>query len=212
MSTILGTNMSPFVRKVLIFCAEAGIEIEHRDDVMPFNNNPELQAANPLGKIPALVDGDFSTGESSVICAYLDKKAGGTPLYPAAASDYAEALWLEKYGDTELVMATASVFFNRVVAPLMGMESDQAAIEKAINEDQPRVFGLLNERLAGKDFAVGNAISIADAALFAPIVNLALAGDQIDAGTYPELHRYLAGLKTRPAFAKTLEMAKTDLS
>lgn len=211
MSTLLGTNLSPFVRKVLILSEEAGISIEHRDDVMPFPKSEELLAANPLGKIPAFVDGDLGLGESSVICAYLDKQAGGTALYPSNSQDYAQALWWEKYGDSEVIMATAIIFFNRVVAPLMGQETDQEAIDKALNEDQPRVFGFLNEKLAGKQFAVGNNLSIADIAIFSPFVNLMLAGEKIDGEKYPELRRYLLDLKKRPAFANVLQMAKTDI-
>lgn len=212
MSTILGTHLSPFVRKVLIFANEAGIEINHRDDVMPFPKSDELLAANPLGKIPAMTDGDVNLGESSVICAYLNKKSGGSTLYPSDTADFGQALWWERYADTELVNAVGTVFFNRFVAPMMKMEPDHAAVEKALTEDQPRIFAFMNERLAGKEYAVGDSLSIADVALFAPFVNHVLAGETVDAEQYPEMHRYLQGLKARPAFAALLTKANTDIA
>jgi len=76
MAILLGASLSSFVRKVLIFSFEAGIELEHRNDIVPFPASAELLAVNPRGKIPGYSDDDIKLGESSVICTYLDRKHG----------------------------------------------------------------------------------------------------------------------------------------
>lgn len=211
MATLLGVNLSPYVRKVLIFSFEAGIELEHRDDIVPFPTPDELLAANPRGKIPGYIDEDVKLGESGVICAYLDRKHGGTGLYPAAAPDYGRALWFEKYSEEELIPAIGKVFFNRVVAKMMGGTPDEDVIREALTEQQPKVFAYLNEQLGDREFLVGDQFSIADIATFSPYVNQKMAGEDVDASLYPNLHRYLQQLKTRPSIARAVAMAGAEL-
>ena len=54
------------------------LEAEHEQIVIDFpageNNTPEYRAINPMGKIPALVDGDVVVTETAAICAYLADK------------------------------------------------------------------------------------------------------------------------------------------
>lgn len=54
------------------------LEVEHEQIVVDFmageNNTPEFRAINPMGKIPALVDGDVVITEAAAICAYLADK------------------------------------------------------------------------------------------------------------------------------------------
>lgn len=211
MATLLGVNLSPYVRKVLIFSFEAGIELEHRDDIVPMPAPDELLAVNPRGKVPGYSDEDIKLGESAVICAYLDRKHGGTGLYPTSAPDYGRALWFEKYAEEELIPAIGKVFFNRVVTPMMGGTPDEDIIKEALTEHQPKVFAYLNEQIGDKEFLVGDQFSIADIATFSPYVNQKMAGEDVDAGVYPYLHRYLQQLKTRPSIARAVALAGAEL-
>lgn len=211
MATLLGTNLSPYVRKVLIFGFEAGIELEHRDDVTPFPPPEEVFAANPRGKIPSYVDADIKLGESAVICAYLDRKHGGTGLYPGAAVDYGRALWFEKYAEEELIPAIGKVFFNRVVAKMMNIPADENIIAEALSVHQPKVFAYLNEQIGDREFLAGDQFSIADIAVFAPYVNQKMAGEDVDSSLYPNLHRYLQKLKTRPSIQRAITMAGAEI-
>ena len=70
-----GAPASPFVRKVRIALVEKNLPHE-LVPVVPFppaNATPEFRRMSPLGKIPALSDGDFAISDSSVICAYLER-------------------------------------------------------------------------------------------------------------------------------------------
>lgn len=207
---LLGSNMSPFVRKVLFFIGEAGLTVEHDDTVTPFPASEELLDLNPRGKIPAFRDGDLKLGESSVITAYLARQSGDATLYPSDAKAFAMALWYEKWTEEVLIPALAAVFFHRVIAPMMGGEADQDAIADALAK-QPAVFDFLESRLAGREFLVGNSLTIADISVASPFANHTLAGEKVDAQTYPNIAKYLQALQARPAFASVLAMGNTAL-
>ena len=87
---------------------------------MPFGPNPEFRKLSPLGKIPALTDGDATLPDSSVICAYLERKYPERPLYPSDPYAYGRALWFEEYADSALVAVIGpKIFFQKVVNPML---------------------------------------------------------------------------------------------
>lgn len=79
---------SPFVRKVLVVARECGLadSIEQLPLVLtPVKQDQNVNADNPLGKIPALVLDDGTTlYDSRVICQYLNDLGGGN-LYPTGS-------------------------------------------------------------------------------------------------------------------------------
>ncbi|MCW1918229.1 glutathione S-transferase family protein [Rhodobacter sp. KR11] len=68
---------SPFVRKVSVLILETGLTVDRIPAAgTPLDHGSMPVALNPLGKVPALVDGDEVFFDSRVICRYLDHKAG----------------------------------------------------------------------------------------------------------------------------------------
>ncbi len=61
---VYGSSLSPFVRKVVAFAAEKGIELEVKP-VGPGSQDPEFREASPFGKMPGFRDGDFAISDSS---------------------------------------------------------------------------------------------------------------------------------------------------
>jgi len=93
---------SPFVRKVLA-CAIAR-EIDGQIELVATNahaSTPDLLAANPLSKVPALITGDgLALFDSPVICEYLDSVGDERALFPRHHStDLLRALRLQALGD-----------------------------------------------------------------------------------------------------------------
>ena len=80
------SRMSPFVRKVLVMAAEAGIgdRVEPVEvTVSPVAPDPDVNRGNPLGKIPCLVTDDGTAlYDSPVICEYLDAIHTGRKMFP----------------------------------------------------------------------------------------------------------------------------------
>ncbi len=204
--TILGGNVSPFVRKVRVFCAEKGIAYE-LEPINPFGAPEGFRDVSPLGKIPVLRDGDRHLPDSSIICAYLEKLHPKTPLYPADPWEHARATWLEEYVDGGVVpKAGPNVFFPLVLAPLMqGKEVDDAEPMRFAREEMPPFYEYLEGELGDEEFFVGGKLSIADIAVASPFVNLRHAGVAPERARFPRLRAFLDHMHGRPSFKACIE-------
>ena len=142
--TIIGSFVSPYVRKVLACLNLKGIAYEV-DPITPFYGNDEFARLSPLRRIPVLIDGDFSASDSSVICAYLEEAYPGHPLLPADPRDRARARWFEEYADTRLGdLLIWGLFYQRVVRPLVwGEPGDEQRIEQTLSTDLPAALHYL---------------------------------------------------------------------
>ncbi|MEM8949060.1 MAG: glutathione S-transferase [Pseudomonadota bacterium] len=94
---------SPYVRKVRAVAIELGlddrIELLSRG-MTPVSPEAELNADNPLGKIPCLMtDEGEALYDSRVICAYLDALVGGGKVIPASGATRWTALRREALAD-----------------------------------------------------------------------------------------------------------------
>ncbi|HEY8516019.1 MAG TPA: glutathione S-transferase family protein [Candidatus Binatia bacterium] len=209
MLTVLGANASPFVRKVLIALAEKQLDYE-LDPVIPFNVSDEFKKISPLGKIPVLKDGDTVLPDSSVICAYLERKFPTPALYPEEPASYGRALWFEEWADTALVgVIGPKVFIQRVLNPLFfGKPCDESVVRTALEEELPPLFDYLESQLDGGDGIVDGRFSIADIAIASPIVNMQHAKCSIDAQRWPKLARHIAAVHERPSFRKAIEVER----
>ena len=211
MATLYGAGLSPFVRKVRVVLAEKKVAYEH-DPVVPFNVSAEYKAISPLGKIPAYRDEKGALPDSSVICAYLEKRHPTPALYPSDPYEYARALWFEEYADSAIVaVAGAKIFFPRVVGPrFFNQPADEAVIGKAIAEELPPLFDYLESQLSG-DWLAGGQFSIADVAIGTQFVNMRLAGVTLDAQRWPKLTRYVARVHERPSFKALIDEDRNAL-
>jgi glutathione S-transferase len=106
---------SPFARKVRIAAAILGLDrdvtIEPADTVEPSDS---LRRQNPLGKIPVLIlDDGTALYDSPVILEYLDHRAGGGHIIPAAPAARFAALCQEALCDGILDAAILRVYEGR---------------------------------------------------------------------------------------------------
>jgi glutathione S-transferase len=206
---VLGASASPFVRKVRVALAEKGLDYELQA-VNPFAPPAGWRDVSPLGRIPAFKDGDRVINDSSVICAYLERRFPEPALYPSDAYEYARALWFEEFVDGGLIPSSArTVFFPLVLAPLFagkpGPEPEAvAAAEKVVREDLPPFFDYLEREVGDGEFLVGGRLTIADVAAASPFVNLRHAGFAPARKRWPRLRAYLDRMHARPAFARLI--------
>ncbi|MCZ6831464.1 MAG: glutathione S-transferase family protein, partial [Gammaproteobacteria bacterium] len=187
---IYGANLSPFVRKVLAVCSIKGLDYEHQ--VVTPGSPPEgYLKISPLGKIPALEDGDLAVSDSSVICEYLEEKYPAIPVLPADPADRARARWLEEFADTRLVEAVAPFFFENVFKGILGMgEPDTAKLEQLATEVIPGRLEYVESQVPAEGFLFGT-IGTADAALCSPLINAGYGGFEADASLYPNTVAFL---------------------
>ncbi len=199
--TVLGSAISPFVRKVMVCLREKNVAFEH-EDVNPFAPPEGWRAVSPLGRIPAFRHDDRIVNDSSVICRYIEQCEPRPALYPRDPYACARAEWIEEYMDGGLQpVAGNKVFLPRVLGPLLGRgEPDEVAVAKAVDEELTPFFDYLESQLAG-DYFVGDALTIADVAIGSGFVNLRLAGVVPEANRHPKLRAFVQRMHTRPSFA-----------
>ena len=98
---VFGSSISPFVRKVLAFGAEKGLDLELKGMGLG-SNDPDFCAASPFRKMPGFKDGDFSICDSSAIVHYLEAKFPNPALIPAEPKARARTIWYDEFADTIL--------------------------------------------------------------------------------------------------------------
>jgi len=161
--------------KVSIMLEEIGLPYEPH--LVDFDKNdqgtPEFLSLNPNGKIPAIIDPDGPGGEplalfeSGAILLYLAEKTG--KLLPAdPARRYETIQWVFWQMGGPGPMFGQLGFFNKFA----GREyEDKRPLERYRAESQ-RLLGVLETRLAGRDWVMGDDFTIADVSLLGWVRNL----------------------------------------
>ena len=198
---LYGSSMSPYVRKVLAYAGEKGIEL----DVQPVgvgDQNPDFRKASPFGKMPALSDGDFHLADSSAIIHYLEAKHPEPQMIPADAEVRGKCIWYEEFADTILSGCGAKMFFNRIVAPIfLKRDGDLAVADAAEREELPKVLDYI-ESVApdGDGYLVGDRLTLADIAVAGPFANLQHLKLELDEDRWPKTVAFTRRILARPSF------------
>jgi glutathione S-transferase len=201
---VYGASLSPFVRKVLAFAAEKGIEVEHKPLGLG-SDDPDFLAASPFRKIPAFRDGDFAISDSSAIIAYLDAIQPEPNLIPTEPRARARTIWYDEFGDTILAGCGAKMFFNRIVAPrFLGRPGDLDAADKAQCEELPPLLDYLERVIPEGSWLVDGRLTLADIAVASPLVNLTHLGIDFRGGR-PKLAAFADRMLARDSFRPWLE-------
>src|SRR4051812_7384637 len=202
--TIIGSFVSPYVRKVLACVNLKDLDYEV-DPITPFFGNDEFERLSPLRRIPVLIDGKLSVSDSTVICEYLDEAYPRQPLLPRDPNDRARARWFEEFADTRLGdLFIWGLFYQKIVHPLVwGEPGDQARIAKTLSEDLPGALDYLETELPASGSLFGE-IGIADISIATFFRNGAYAGFEADPDRWPRTAAFVARVLDHPAFASLL--------
>jgi glutathione S-transferase len=196
---VYGSSLSPFVRKVLVFAAEKGIEVESKP-LAPGVVDPDFIAASPFKKIPALRDGDFAIADSSAIIAYMDALKADPELIPSEPKARARTVWYDEFADTILFDCGRKMFFNRIVAPrFLKREGDTAAADTAEQQELPPILDYLESVVPESGFLVEDRLTLADIAVASPFVNFRHL--ELGVGDRPKLLAYVERILARPSFS-----------
>lgn len=177
---IYGLSMSTCTRKVLMTLAEKGhrAELVQVDILKGEGHSAEHLARHPWGKIPAFEDDDgWKLYESRAICRYLDAKLSGPALLPADARQLA---LVEQWISIEMSIFTPAameVIRNLVFAKkFFGKEPDMAAVEEG-RKGVRKAVTVMDRQLEGRNFLVGDGLTLADIFFMPCIEYLAAAGE-----------------------------------
>jgi len=182
---IIGSYISPYVRKVLAVLHRKGIDYDI-DPIVPFFGGDRFSAISPLRRIPVYSDGDVTLCDSTVICEYLEDRHPEPALYPHDPADRARARWLEEFADTRMGEVIIWRLFNQVaINPrVFGVPTDDAVLAHAREVELPHVLDYLESQLPAQGFLFG-AIGVADIAIAAFFRNAAFARYRVDAARWP---------------------------
>ena len=210
---LYGSSLSPYVRKVLAFASEKGIELDVQPTGFP-NPSVDFLEASPFRKMPAFRDGDYILADSSAIIHYLEAKQPEPALIPSDPRLRGKTIWFEEFADTVLVTCGAKIFFNLIVAPrFLGREGDEQAAREAELNDLPPILDYL-ERTVPDDggYLVGDRLTLADLAVAGPFANFRHTKTNVDPGRYPRTVAYVDRILARPSLAPWIERETALLS
>jgi glutathione S-transferase len=199
---IVGSFLSPYVRKVLVALEIKGIPYEV-DPIVPFYGDDEFTRLSPLRRVPVLVDDAVTLCDSTVICEYLEERHPTPPLLPKAPAARARSRWFEEFADTRmgdvLIWRYYAQFTVRRI--LHGLPPDEAVVAKARDVEIPAILDYLERELPADGFLCGEP-SLGDVAVASMFRNAMLVRYEIDAARWPTSRAFVDRVLALPAFVR----------
>jgi len=156
------------------------------------HKQPEFVRLNPAGKVPVLVDGDLVIPESAAIVLYLADKYPEKALLPVDPALRAQAYRWVMFAVTELEQPLWRITRHSFIYP--PEKRSPADIELA-REDFATMAAILDKHLEGREFIVGDSLTVADC-VTAYLIDWASECNLIE--PFPQLRAYLERLYSRP--------------
>ncbi|EKZ96267.1 glutathione S-transferase [Cupriavidus sp. HMR-1] len=200
--------------KVSLMLEETGLPYEPH--LVRFDKNdqmtPEFLSLNPNNKIPAILDPNGPGGkplalwESGAILLYLAEKTGKF-MSADPALRYETIQWVMFQMGGIGPMFGQVGFFNRFAGKDF---EDKRPRDRYVSESR-RLLNVLNERLKGRQWIMGDDYTIADMVTFPWIRNLLgfyEAGDLVGIQDFPDVTRVLDAFVARPAVQRAINIPK----
>jgi glutathione S-transferase/RNA polymerase-associated protein len=196
MITLFDDVFSPYARKVRIALYEKNVPFERVRALHGDCNRTDFLHVNPRAEVPALVDGDFSLYDSTIICEYLEDQYPEPRFYPGDAKARAKCRLIEDLADTQLDAATYAVAIVE-----LGRSEPHPAMHEAAGRDVERLYTELEGLLGNATFFCG-AYSLADIAVVPHVMAASFLGFAVDPGRHPKLGDWFDRAQTRPAVVR----------
>lgn len=200
--------------KVSLMLEETGLPYEPH--LVRFDRNdqtsPEFLSLNPTNKIPAIIDPNGPGGkplalwESGAILIYLAEKTGKF-MSADPALRYETIQWVMFQMGSIGPMFGQVGFFHKFA----GKDYEDKRPRDRYVAEAKRLLNVLNERLKGRQWIMGDDYTIADIATFPWVRNLLgfyEAGDLVGIDNFPEVQRVLAAFVARPAVQRAVDIPK----
>jgi glutathione S-transferase len=191
---LLGTNTSPYVRKVRLVLLEKNIPHEYVVDP-PREPGSGVARVNPLGRIPALIlDDEACVFDSPVIAEYADTLNDNPILIPR---DDAMARMRVKRWEAlaDGIMDSAVVVRTESIRPNEKQEPNTLTLH---NNAITRTLAYAADQLGTGKWCEGNTITLADLALVSALIYLDLRQTERDwRGSHPNLAAWFARMSLR---------------
>jgi glutathione S-transferase len=162
----------------------------------------EFLALNPAAKVPVLVDGDVVISESAAIQLYLADRYGdrfpGGGLIPDTAEDRGRMYHWLFFLMTEIEAPLWRIALHSFLYAPGEQSADEIALAK---RDGKRMVAVFEQHMQGRDFVVGERVTVAD---FNAAFTLDWANEEGLLGDAPALRAYLTAMYARPRAPMTI--------
>jgi len=198
---IIGAPQSNFVRVVRIACHEKAVPYT----LTPARpHTPEVDAIHPFGKIPVMRHGEVTLGESSAICAYIDRAFDGEPLVPRDPVAGARTVqWISLHNTTIDPVLVRQYLLAYFFSGLPDGAPDRARIESVLPAMRQH-FAVLDRTLAAHPYLTGNAFTLADAFLLPTMYYMAKMPESAEMlAASPHLGAWYGRVNERPSVRET---------
>lgn len=198
---LLGTNISPYVRKVRLVLLEKNIPHTYLVDA-PREPGSQVARANPLARIPALIlDDETCVFDSPVIAEYLDTLNDTPILIPR--NDALARMRVKRWEaladgimDSAVVVRTESI---------RATEKQDADTFMRHNNAITRALEYVADQLAQSEWCEGTSVTLGDLALVSALVYLDLRQTERDwRGQHPNLASWFTKMSGRASVQTSL--------
>jgi len=206
---LYGQMMSPFVARAALVAQSLGIDLKPEPVPGGETSSVEFRAINPIGRVPALVHGDFWLAEGEVICGYL------RDLRPEQDTERKDP---KRAAKGRLVARIVDLYLMGSYLPLIPLRRQNKPNQTLI-DNQVAAFkdglSVLEHVLSPSPFALGESLGHADCAL-APAVdylNLMMPHfgmtDMTDG--YPKLKLWWRFVRDQDPFVSVFKLGRAEL-
>jgi glutathione S-transferase len=189
--------LSPNSRRVVAVLHHLDLDCER--EVVDLSKGAQMQpdfvSLNPNHMIPTLVDGDFVLWESNAIMQYLCSKVPNNTLYPVDPRVQADINRWQFWQASHFGSACGIMIFEKVVKKFfMQAEADLQEVAERFH----RFAQVLEQHLKGRDWLVGNGVTLADFSVGSFLALAELA--QYPMSPYTEIPRWYGNIQQLPAW------------
>lgn len=198
---LLGTDTSPYVRKVRLVLLEKNIPHTYLVDP-PREPGSQVARVNPLGRIPALIlDDETCVFDSPVIAEYLDALNDTPILIPR--DDMLARMRVRRWEAlADGIMDSAVAVRNERIRPEEKQEPNNIALH---DNSVTRALAYAAELLGEREWCEGATLTLADLALASALIYLDLRQPERDwRSAHPNLPTWFARVSARPSVRASL--------
>jgi glutathione S-transferase len=194
---------SPNCRKVQTVVNHLGLLVEYHylDFFAGDLADVEFGQINPNRMVPVLVDGDLRLWESNAIMQYLADQVPGNSLFPQDPKLRADIVRWQCWELAHYNKALGQLAFETILKPnFMQLQPNQPIVDWCRQELQ-RFAPVLETSLGGRDFLVGNELTLADYS----VAHIEMFVDAVgfDLAAYPNLQAYYGRMRDISHWART---------
>eukprot|EP00004_Rigifila_ramosa_P021104 TRINITY_DN5555_c0_g1_i1.p1 TRINITY_DN5555_c0_g1~~TRINITY_DN5555_c0_g1_i1.p1 ORF type:complete len:233 (+),score=52.79 TRINITY_DN5555_c0_g1_i1:36-701(+) len=192
------------IGKALIAAQFNGIKLDWPQDFSLKEGHhltPEFLALNPFHQVPTLQTPEGGIFESNSIARFVARE--GAAVFPLYGKNNFEASRIDGFLDVMMAYDSAiSPWFARAV---LNMAPRDAAIESEAQGKVKKILLGLNTALAGRDYLVGDSVSLADVCVASAVgLTMRQLGDSQYLADVPNVVRYIKAMLARPQFVAVM--------